>query len=217
MRHDRVAAGVWLPVDDAEVLLALLEESEPVDVDDVGARLARRVATRWARQSGAVSRAEGSAVLRIPGWAVQVRAAASKDNPVVQARTDREVGVEFTRTVSAGQATRLTVRSFAGWAVPGDVVRVAVDDDANGCEVLVVLYRDEHDNVAGQVVTGSIGMTHDLRISVFAAEGLEAGQARMVTEAVRGSATAGRNAWRRVAKGLPEGDPVRAAILAGLG
>ncbi|MGF0316868.1 hypothetical protein [Nocardia fluminea] len=37
-----------------------------------------------------------------------------------------------------------------------------------------------------------------------------------VTDAVRCSLTAGRSAWRRVAKGLPAGDPVRAAIVAGL-
>ncbi|MFJ2664063.1 hypothetical protein ACIO14_06905 [Nocardia fluminea] len=125
-------------------------------------------------------------------------------------------GIEFIRSPAGAEQTRISVHSFGTRAAAGDIVRVAVRLGAERSELLVVLYADDDGTITGQVVTRALTMSEDLEISLLPGAALGSTHTSAVTDAVRCSSTAGRNAWRRVAKGLPAGDPVRAAIVAGL-
>ncbi|MFD3506593.1 hypothetical protein [Nocardia sp. NPDC058666] len=201
-----------LPVD-VEVLIAFAEADSPVDAEAarVGARIAERLLRGTVTDLGARRR-----VMRVPGWTVQPLAASSEGETAtraVQQRTDSELGIEFTRTPAGAQQTRISVRSFGTHAVAGDIVRVAA---GAGTELLVVLYTEDDGALTGQIVSRALSMSEDLEISLLPSATLGSTHACAVTEAVRCSLTAGRNAWRRVAKSRPVGDPVRDAIVAGL-
>ena len=225
MAPDHDADRLSLPVD-IDVLIAFAESGSP-DVDAESAAAGARIAERLLRL-GAVSGGSAAvgalgarrAVMAIPGWTVQPLAASSESEttatPTVQKQRDRELGIEFARAPAGAEQTRISVHSFGARAAAGDIVRVAVRLGAERSELLVVLYTDDDGTLTGQVVTRALTMAEDLEISLLPGAALGSTHTTAVTEAVRCSLTAGRNAWRRVAKGLPDGDPVRAAIVAGL-
>ncbi|MFD4460365.1 hypothetical protein [Nocardia sp. NPDC058480] len=220
--HD--ADRLSLPVD-IDVLIAFAESDSP-NVDAESAAAGARIAERLLR-AGAVSSevtvgdlGARRAVMAVPGWTVQPLAASSDGETTatraVQKQLDRELGIEFTRSPAGAEQTRISVHSFGARAAAGDIVRVAVSLGAERSELLVVLYTDADGTLTGQVVTRALTMSEDLEISLLPGAALGSTHTSAVTDAVRCSLTAGRNAWRRVAKGLPAGDPVRAAIVAGL-
>ena len=225
MAPDHDADRLSLPVD-IDVLIAFAESGSP-DVDAESAAAGARIAERLLRL-GAVSGGSAAvgalgarrAVMAIPGWTVQPLAASSESEttatPTVQKQRDRELGIEFARAPAGAEQTRISVHSFGARAAAGDIVRVAVRLGAERSELLVVLYTDDDGTLTGQVVTRALTMAEDLEISLLPGAALGSTHTSAVTDAVRCSLTAGRNAWRRVAKGLPDGDPVRAAIVAGL-
>ncbi|MFD6395273.1 hypothetical protein [Nocardia sp. NPDC060249] len=225
MAPDHDADRLSLPVD-IDVLIAFAASDSP-DVDAESAAAGARIAERLLR-GGAVSSGTGAigdlaarrAVMTVPGWSVQPLAASSDSEKTVtrtvQKQRDREWGIEFTRSPAGAEQTRISVHSFGARAVAGDIVQVAVRRGAERTELLVVLYADDDGTLTGQAVTRALTMSEDLEISLLPGAALDSTHASAVTEAVRCSLTAGRNAWRRVAKGLPAGDPVRAAIVAGL-
>ncbi|MFF2086033.1 hypothetical protein ACFVVM_19835 [Nocardia sp. NPDC058176] len=223
MARDREPDRVHLPVD-IDVLLALADTAVDAESAAAGARIAERL-LRGGRSGTGDSATVTSldarrAVMRVPGWTVQPLAAAAEEdtaaNRAVQKRIDRELGIEFVRSPAGAEQTRISVQSFGARAVAGDVVRVAVRLGDERTELLVVLYTDDRGALTGQVVTHALTMSEDLEISLLPGAALGSAHTAAVTDAVRCSLTAGRNAWRRVAKGLPTGDPVRAAIVAGL-
>ncbi|MFF5034045.1 hypothetical protein [Nocardia salmonicida] len=215
MAPDHDADRLSLPVD-IDVLIAFAEADSP-EVDAESAAAGARIAARLLRGgSAAVGDLDAMAV---PGWTVQPLAASSEGETTtraVQKQLDRELGIEFTRSPAGAEQTRISVHSFGARAAAGDIVRVAVCLGAERTELLVVLYADTDGTLTGQVVTRALTMSEDLEISLLPGAALGSTHTSAVTDAVRCSLTAGRNAWRRVAKGLPAGDPVRAAIVAGL-
>ncbi|MFD4438547.1 hypothetical protein ACFWPK_02060 [Nocardia sp. NPDC058519] len=222
MAPDHDADRLSLPVD-IDVLIAFAESDSP-DVDAESAAAGARIAERLLR-GGAVSPSSAAfsarrAVMAVPGWTVQPLAASSEGETTairaVQKQLDQELGIEFTRSPAGAEQTRISVHSFGARAAAGDIVRVAVSLGAERTELLVVLYADADGTLTGQVVTRALTMSEDLEISLLPGAALGSTHTSAVTDAVRCSLTAGRNAWRRVAKGLPAGDPVRAAIVAGL-
>ncbi|MFD4353197.1 hypothetical protein ACFWPX_11615 [Nocardia sp. NPDC058518] len=222
MAPDHDADRLSLPVD-IDVLIAFAESDSP-DVDAESAAAGARIAERLLR-GGAVSHSSAGfgarrAVMAVPGWTVQPLAASSEGETTairaVQKQLDQELGIEFTRSPAGAEQTRISVHSFGARAAAGDIVRVAVSLGAERTELLVVLYADADGTLTGQVVTRALTMSEDLEISLLPGAALGSTHTSAVTDAVRCSLTAGRNAWRRVAKGLPAGDPVRAAIVAGL-
>ncbi|MFI1237445.1 hypothetical protein [Nocardia salmonicida] len=226
MAPDHDADRLSLPVD-IDVLIAFAEADSP-DVDAESAAAGARIAARLLRGEAAGSAAVGDldarrAVMAVPGWTVQPLAASSEGETTatraVQKQLDRELGIEFTRSPAGAEQTRISVHSFGARAAAGDIVRVAVSlgaERTERTELLVVLYADTDGTLTGQVVTRALTMSEDLEISLLPGAALGSTHTSAVTDAVRCSLTAGRNAWRRVAKGLPAGDPVRAAIVAGL-
>ncbi|MFE9785064.1 hypothetical protein ACFYO7_06770 [Nocardia salmonicida] len=223
MAPDHDADRLSLPVD-IDVLIAFAEADSP-DVDAESAAAGARIAARLLRGEAGGPAAVGDldarrAVMAVPGWTVQPLAASSEGETTatraVQKQRDRELGIEFTRAPAGAEQTRISVHSFGARAAAGDIVRVAVSLGAERTELLVVLYADTDGTLTGQVVTRALTMFEDLEISLLPGAALGSTHTSAVTDAVRCSLTAGRNAWRRVAKGLPAGDPVRAAIVAGL-
>ncbi|KAF0847077.1 hypothetical protein [Nocardia caishijiensis] len=206
---------------DIDVLLALVEDDVEPDAEAAaaGARIAQRL---LAAEHSAIplSPAARRGVMRVPGWTVRPLAASSRDaaasSRVVQKQTDQELGIEFTRTPAGAEQTRISVQSFGPGTAAGDVVRVAVHMGEERTEVLVVLYIDADGSLTGQIVTRALSLAEHLEISILPGAALGNSHTGAITDAVRCSLTAGRNAWRRVAKGLPVGDPVRAAIVTGL-
>ncbi|MFC9871134.1 hypothetical protein [Nocardia salmonicida] len=221
MAPDHDADRLSLPVD-IDVLIAFAEADSP-EVDAESAAAGARIAARLLRGgSAAVGDLDARrAVMAVPGWTVQPLAASSEGETTatraVQKQLDRELGIEFTRSPAGAEQTRISVHSFGARATAGDIVRVAVSLGAERTELLVVLYADPDGSLTGQVVTRALTMSEDLEISLLPGAALGSTHTSAVTDAVRCSLTAGRNAWRRVAKGLPADDPVRAAIVAGLG
>ncbi|MEV0767942.1 hypothetical protein [Nocardia salmonicida] len=220
MAPDHDADRLSLPVD-IDVLIAFAEADSP-EVDAESAAAGARIAARLLRAgSAAVGDLDARrAAMAVPGWTVQPLAASSEGETTatraVQKQLDRELGIEFTRSPAGAEQTRISVHSFGARAAAGDIVRVAVSLGAERTELLVVLYADADGTLTGQVVTRALTMSEDLEISLLPGAALGSTHTSAVTDAVRCSLTAGRNAWRRVAKGLPAGDPVRAAIVAGL-
>ncbi|WP_328711111.1 hypothetical protein [Nocardia salmonicida] len=220
MAPDHDADRLSLPVD-IDVLIAFAEADSP-EVDAESAAAGARIAARLLRGgSAAVGDLDARrAAMAVPGWTVQPLAASSEGETTatraVQKQLDRELGIEFTRSPAGAEQTRISVHSFGARAAAGDIVRVAVSLGAERTELLVVLYADADGTLTGQVVTRALTMSEDLEISLLPGAALCSTHTSAVTDAVRCSLTAGRNAWRRVAKGLPAGDPVRAAIVAGL-
>ncbi|NKX86112.1 hypothetical protein [Nocardia coubleae] len=209
-----------LPVD-LEVLLALADDSEPdAEAAAAGARIAQRLLAAADATPEPHSLSARRIVMRVPGWTVRPLAASSRDGAsssrVVQKQIDQELGIEFTRTPAGAEQTRISVQSFGPDTAAGDVVRVAVHAGEERTEVLVVLYTDADGSLTGQIVTRALTLAEHLEISIVPGTALGDTHAAAITDAVRCSLTAGRNAWRRVAKGLPVGDPVRSAIVAGL-
>ncbi|MGW5917590.1 hypothetical protein ACWFPY_01245 [Nocardia fluminea] len=224
MAPDHDADRLSLPVD-IDVLIAFAESGSPgVDAESAaaGARIAERLLRGGAVSGGSTVGDLGArrAVMSVPGWTVQPLAASSESETTatrpMQKQRDRELGIEFARSPAGAEQTRISVHSFGARAAAGDIVRVAVRIGAERSELLVVLYADDDGTLTGQVVTRALTMSEDLEISLLPGAALGSTHASAVTDAVRCSLTAGRNAWRRVAKGLPAGDPVRAAIVAGL-
>ncbi|MEU4706836.1 hypothetical protein AB0G00_10415 [Nocardia salmonicida] len=220
---DHDADRLSLPVD-IDVLIAFAEADSP-DVDAESAAAGARIAARLLRGEAGGSAAVGDldarrTVMAVPGWTVQPLAASSEGETTatraVQKQLDRELGIEFTRSPAGAEQTRISVHSFGARAAAGDIVRVAVSLGDERTELLVVLYADADGTLTGQVVTRALTMSEDLEISLLPGAALGSTHTSAVTDAVRCSLTAGRNAWRRVAKGLPADDPVRAAIVAGL-
>ncbi|MFD8098407.1 hypothetical protein ACFV24_02635 [Nocardia fluminea] len=219
------ADRVNLPVD-IDVLLALAEAEDATESDDeasaAGARIAQQLLRSGRFQDSAPSASLDARreVMRVPGWTVQPLAASSEDDTgagrTVQKRVDRELGIEFIRSPAGARQTQISVQSFGARTVAGDIVRVSIGLGTGRTEFLVVLYTDEAGALTGQVVTRALTMSEDLEISLLPGASLGTAHTTAVTDAVRCSLTAGRNAWRRVAKDLPSGDPVRAAIVAGL-
>lgn len=220
MAPDHDADRLSLPVD-IDVLIAFAEADSP-EVDAESAAAGARIAARLLRGgSAAVGDLDARrAAMAVPGWTVQPLAASSEGETTatraVQKQLDQELGIEFTRSPAGAEQTRISVHSFGARAAAGDIVRVAVSLGAERTELLVVLYADADGTLTGQVVTRALTMSEDLEISLLPGAALGSTHTSAVTDAVRCSLTAGRNAWRRVAKGLPAGDPVRAAIVAGL-
>ncbi len=220
MAPDHDADRLSLPID-IDVLIAFAEADSP-EVDAESAAAGARIAARLLRGgSAAVGDLDARrAAMAVPGWTVQPLAASSEGETTatraVQKQLDRELGIEFTRSPAGAEQTRISVHSFGARAAAGDIVRVAVSLGAERTELLVVLYADADGTLTGQVVTRALTMSEDLEISLLPGASLGSTHTSAVTDAVRCSLTAGRNAWRRVAKGLPAGDPVRAAIVAGL-
>ncbi|TCJ99421.1 hypothetical protein [Nocardia alba] len=227
MAPDHDADRLSLPVD-IDVLIAFAESDGPdADAESAaaGARIAERllrgdIGSRQGRSATVVDVGARRAAMTVPGWTVQPLAASSESEKpatrTLQKQRDRELGIEFTRSPAGAEQTRISVHSFGARAAAGDIVRVAVRLGAESTELLVVLYADDDGTLTGQVVTKSLTMSEDLEISLLPGTALGGTHTSAVTDAVRCSLTAGRNAWRRVAKGLPVGDPVRAAIVAGL-
>ncbi|MEU4319536.1 hypothetical protein AB0F85_06655 [Nocardia fluminea] len=223
MAPDHDADRLSLPVD-IDVLIAFAESGSPgVDAESAaaGARIAERLLRGGAVAGGSIGDLGARrAVMAVPGWTVQPLAASSESETTatrpVQKQRDRELGIEFARSPAGAEQTRISVHSFGTRAAAGDIVRVAVRLGAERSELLVVLYADDDGTLTGQVVTRALTMSEDLEISLLPGAALGSTHTSAVTDAVRCSLTAGRNAWRRVAKGLPAGDPVRAAIVAGL-
>ncbi|WP_410870132.1 hypothetical protein [Nocardia sp. A7] len=222
MAPDHDADRVGLPVD-IDVLIAFAESDDTaVDAESAaaGARIAERVLRSGTREFSdePTSLSARRAVMAVHGWSVQPLAASSEGETThaVQKQLDRELGIEFTRAPAGAEQTRISVHSFGARAVAGDIVRVAVSLGAERTELLVVLYAEDDGTLTGQVVTRALTMSEDLEISLLPGAALGDTHTAAVTDAVRCSLTAGRNAWRRVAKGLSAGDPVRAAIIAGL-
>ncbi|MFC8380420.1 hypothetical protein [Nocardia sp. NPDC057272] len=225
MAPDHDADRLSLPVD-LDVLIAFAAADSP-DADAESAAAGARIAERLLR-AGAVSGGSAAlgdlgarrAVMTVPGWSVQPLAASSDSEQTatrtVQKQRDRELGIEFTRSPAGAEQTRISVHSFGARAAAGDIVRVSVRLGAERTELLVVLYAGDDGTLTGQAVTRALTMSEDLEISLLPGAALDSTHVSAVTDAVRCSLTAGRNAWRRVAKGLPAGDPVRAAIVAGL-
>ncbi|WKG08136.1 hypothetical protein QX204_24115 [Nocardia sp. PE-7] len=220
---DHDADRLSLPVD-IDVLIAFAEADSP-DFDAESAAAGARIAARLLRGEAGGSAAVGDldarrTVMAVPGWTVQPLAASSEGETTatraVQKQLDRELGIEFTRSPAGAEQTRISVHSFGARAAAGDIVRVAVSLGDERTELLVVLYADADGTLTGQVVTRALTMSEDLEISLLPGAALGSTHTSAVTDAVRCSLTAGRNAWRRVAKGLPADDPVRAAIVAGL-
>lgn len=220
MAPDHDADRLSLPID-IDVLIAFAEADSP-EVDAESAAAGARIAARLLRGgSAAVGDLDARrAAMAVPGWTVQPLAASSEGETTatraVQKQLDQELGIEFTRSPAGAEQTRISVHSFGARAAAGDIVRVAVSLGAERTELLVVLYADTDGTLTGQVVTRALTMSEDLEISLLPGAALGSTHTSAVTDAVRCSLTAGRNAWRRVAKGLPAGDPVRAAIVAGL-
>jgi hypothetical protein len=207
---------------DIDVLLALVDDddAEPdAEAAAAGARIAQRLLAAEHRATP-LSPTARRGVMRVPGWTVRPLAASSGDaaasNRVVQKQTDQELGIEFTRTPAGAEQTRISVQSFGPGTAAGDIVRVAVRVGEERTEILVVLYTDTDGSLTGQIVTRALSLAEHLEISILPGTALGNAHAGAITDAVRCSLTAGRNAWRRVAKGLPVGDPVRAAIVTGL-
>ncbi|MEU4596062.1 hypothetical protein [Nocardia sp. NPDC023988] len=218
--RDHRPARLDLPVD-IDVLLALADDSEPdAEAATAGARIADRLLAADNATPEPPSLAARRAVMRVPGWTVRPLAASSRDGApssrVVQKQIDQELGIEFTRTPAGTEQTRISVQSFGPDTAAGDVVRVAVHAGEERTEVLVVLYTDADGSLTGQIVTRALTLAEHLEISIVPGAALGHTHTAAITDAVRCSLTAGRNAWRRVAKGLPVGDPVRSAIVAGL-
>jgi hypothetical protein len=222
---DHDADRLSLPVD-LDVLIAFAASDSPdsdAESDAVGARIAERLLHGGAVSGGSAAvgdRGARRAVMTVPGWSVQPLAASSEREKTatraVQRQRDREAGIEFTRSPAGAEQTRISVHSFGARAAAGDIVQISVRLGAERTDVLVVLYTGDDGTLTGQAVTRALTMSEDLEISLLPGAALDSTHAAAVTDAVRCSLTAGRNAWRRVAKGLPAGDPVRAAIVAGL-
>ncbi|MCA2207706.1 hypothetical protein [Nocardia rosealba] len=218
--RDHRPARLDLPVD-IDMLLALADDSEPdAEAAAAGTRIADRLLAADNATPEPPSLAARRAVMRVPGWTVRPLAASSRDGApssrVVQKQIDQELGIEFTRTPAGTEQTRISVQSFGPDTAAGDVVRVAVHAGEERTEVLVVLYTDAGGSLTGQIVTRALTLAEHLEISIVPGTALGHTHTAAITDAVRCSLTAGRNAWRRVAKGLPIGDPVRSAIVAGL-
>ncbi|MFI6172712.1 hypothetical protein ACIBCN_38455 [Nocardia sp. NPDC051052] len=213
--------GLRFPIDLDAFLAGADDAPELLDPEMMaaGERIADMLSERWKNAASATVTpiASGRArVMRVAGWTVQIRAAAIDNQRAVQQQADDELGIEFSRSSIHGEQTRVSVRSLGGKASPGDIVRVGIASGDDRIELLVVLYPDEEDTLAGQVVTRAVTMSEELEISVMTAAALESAHAAAITDAVRCSATAGRNAWRRIAKRLPTDDPVRVAVIKGL-
>ncbi|WP_067862809.1 hypothetical protein [Nocardia shimofusensis] len=224
------ADRLGLPAD-IDVLTALADADDDTTFDIETAAAGARIGERLLRGHRALARGPATVthiharaavvVMRVPGWTVQPLAASSADRaaravPAAQKRVDRELGLEFIRSPAGAEQTRISVQSQGIRAASGDIVRVDVRRGEENTEILVVLYTDETGTVTGHVITRALTMAEDLEISIMPVAALGAGQTSAVTDAVRCSLTAGRNAWRRVAKALPGDHPVRAAIVAGL-
>ncbi|MGY0500972.1 hypothetical protein ACWZHB_21000 [Nocardia sp. FBN12] len=222
MGPDHDADRLCLPVD-IDVLIAFAEAGDDTAVDAESAAAGARIAERvlGTARGGSTSLDARRAVMVVRGWTVQPLAASSEGETTathaVQKQLDRELGIEFTRSPAGAEQTRISVHSFGARAAAGDIVRVAVRLGAERTELLVVLYAEDDGTLTGQVVTRALTMSEDLEIALLPSAALGTEHTAAVTDAVRCSLTAGRNAWRRVAKGLTPGDPVRAAIVAGLG
>ncbi|MFC9897657.1 hypothetical protein ACFVMC_28540 [Nocardia sp. NPDC127579] len=216
MNEDEHHARLDLPVD-ADVLLALAAEEDERDpaARAAGARIAARLLGGLPTAQPMSFPDRAPVLLRVPGWTVSALAAATEGDAErpLQRQIERELGIEFSRTPEGPEQTRISVRSSGTHAAAGDIIRVAVGSEA---ELLVLLYTDDTGALTGQLVTRSVTMSEDLEISVLRGASLGSPSAAAVTDAVRGSFTAGRNAWRRVAKALEPGDPLRDAIIAGL-
>ncbi|MFC9964289.1 hypothetical protein [Nocardia ignorata] len=209
-----------LPVD-IDVLLALADDCEPdAEAAAAGARIADRLLAADNATPEPHSLSARRIVMRVPGWTVRPLAASSRDGAsssrVVQKQIDQELGIEFTRTPAGAEQTRISVQSFGPGTAAGDVVRIAVHAGEERTEVLVVLYPDANGSLTGQIVTRAVTLAEHLEISIVPGTALGETHTAAITDAVRCSLTPGRNAWRRVAKGLRDGDPVRSAIVAGL-
>ncbi|GAD85295.1 hypothetical protein FEK33_12405 [Nocardia asteroides NBRC 15531] len=203
-----------LPIDIGMLVDAM---DDNLDDDAEIAAAGARIAARLLGPDAGVSLLGARQSFLVPGWRVNTLAAApARESPAertAQRRLDTELGIEFTRAPAGPERTLITVRSFGSDAVAGDIVRISVRD---GGEHLVVLYSADEQALSGQLTTTALTMSEDLEISIMSREALRPDHAAAVTAAVLGSATAGRNAWRRVAKELSVGDPVRAAVLDGL-
>ncbi|WP_024805307.1 hypothetical protein [Nocardia sp. BMG51109] len=223
---DRDPRDARAPLDLDDLLAALdTGDAEPYDAESVaaGQRIADRLTRQWARAGADSALAtvtpigpRRAAVLAVPGWTEQVRAAASSMAGPVQRVVDQELGIEFVRSATGGHETSIAVTAFGDLVSAGDVVRVQIGSGTGRTELLVVLYADENGDLVGQIITPAVTMSDDLEIAVTAVSALSDDHTRAVTEAVRTSPTPGRNAWRRIAKHLPADHPVRSAIIDGL-
>ncbi|WP_331757810.1 hypothetical protein OG225_41370 (plasmid) [Nocardia sp. NBC_01377] len=185
-----------------------------------GDRIADRLTGQWARRSTreatvtALShRARG---VRVPGFTAEIRAAASDTAGPVQRICDRELGIEFRRSSPDGHATSIDVTAHSDRASAGDIVSIQVTGATQRTELLVVLHEKQQGTLTGQIVTSQITLSDDLQVAVVESSTLTAEHASAVTAAVRNSPTAGRNAWRSIARQLPATHPVRAAVINGL-
>ncbi|MEV6279466.1 hypothetical protein [Nocardia sp. NPDC051832] len=198
---------------DIDALLQPLLEADPPSFEDAGGRIAQRIQRQW-EDEDAVIPLDRARRLQVPAWTTETRAAATTAGPL-QRITDSEFGIEFVRATVDGRHTRITVTALGQAVQSGDVVRIRVGDSTGRAELLVVLYDlDEH--VTGQIITPAVAMSDELEITINRQETLGDDLADAVTEAVRCSPTAGRNAWRRIAKQLPADHPIRVAVIDGL-
>ncbi|MFF3228146.1 hypothetical protein ACFYV7_35500 [Nocardia suismassiliense] len=155
-------------------------------------------------------------VLTVPAWTAHERAAASGISGPMQSVIDLEFGIQFVRSAADGDETAVSVKSFGDRVGSDDIVRIEITSGHERSEVLLVLYTGADNHPTGEIATRAITMSEDLAIAIIPTSSLTADHATAVTQAVRSSRTAGRNAWRRIAKGLPDDHPVRIAVMDGL-
>ncbi|MGN2639841.1 hypothetical protein ACTD5D_27495 [Nocardia takedensis] len=196
--------------------VAVLHDALDDDLDDraraAGDRIAARLTGLWAESAARPVRLR----TRIPAWTTTVRAAASARSAPIQKVTDRDGGLEYTRMPSGRFETRIAVRGLPGHPSAVDFVRVHPVGQDTAADLLIPLSGGAGEGVSGQVITTRIAMWDELDCAATEVSALAAADATAIAESVRAAPIAGRNAWRRIAKRLPEDHAVRRAVLEGL-
>lgn len=207
--------GVW-----PTTLAAVAAAVESIDDNTVGEAAERvlagalRVLTSLDAESG-VARMHGYR-RAIPGWRSELRAAATDMRSPVQHFTDERFGIEFIRSTADGRETQVIVTSDGSLLGVDDLVVVSTIVGSESIQLLVLIDRGGDGICRGQIVTPLLRMSDDIEITLGRPDTLTPQETASVEHAVRASTSAGRNAWRRVARRLPDGHPVRNAVLAGV-
>ncbi|KAF0847072.1 hypothetical protein [Nocardia caishijiensis] len=195
-----------------------LESIDDPEVDAAAGRVVAGALRALSRSSAEAEAVSLSGYRRsIPGWRSEIRAAATAARSPVQHVGDEQFGIEITRSTTDGRETQVVVTSDGSVLSADDVLVIRLSAATDSPQFLVLIHRGDDGTFGGQIITPLLRMNDDLEITVGRAAALTEEAAVSVEHAVRASTTAGRNAWRRVARALPTEHPVRAAVLAGLG
>lgn len=149
----------------------------------------------------------------IPGWKSEMRAAAIEVKAPVQHFSDEVLGIDFVRSTD-GRETQVVVTSDGTTLGADDVVVIRILTGSDIANLLVLVRQQVDGTLRGEIVTPLVRMSDDVEIAIERVDLLSGEYADSVEHAVRASTAAGRNAWRRIARGLPVGHPIRVAVLA---